>query len=149
MNTKQQLFENVGGNKFKLLTENISESKGNQVRGGLKKVFSSADREISYNRLQSIGLGYIREVSEAMKFALQEAKELAPEFGYKDDQANAKFIKEETETVERPESEEKEEVQIGENIITLVNSFPDKIKSSSITESIKELAEKLISLHKK
>ena len=40
---KQKLFENVGGNSFKLITESVDEVNPNTklVREGLKKVFGA------------------------------------------------------------------------------------------------------------
>ena len=91
----KKLFENVGGNKFKLITESISEPiKGSDlVREGLKKVFANSDIEVSYHRLANVGLGYIKDITEAKKCAIQEAREIASDFGFQDDEYNQKFIK--------------------------------------------------------
>jgi len=93
---KQKLFENVGGNQFKLITESVEEPnpKAKLVREGLKKVFGNGIKELSYKYLQGIGLGYIKQVEEAKKTALQEARTLAKEYGYMDQEASQKFVKE-------------------------------------------------------
>ena len=93
----KKLFENVEGNRFKLISESIEESlepKSSLIRKGLKKVFSEGEKEYSYRKVEGVGLGYIRDVSEAKKCAIQEARELALEFGYKDNEKEAKFVKE-------------------------------------------------------
>lgn len=96
---KHKLFENVGGNSFKLITENMDEinPKAKLVREGLKKVFGSGEKTLSYKRLQGVGLGYIKSVSEAQKTAIQEARILAKEYGYMDDENSQKFVKEDGE----------------------------------------------------
>lgn len=91
----KKLFENIDGNKFKLLTEAINPDRTKLVRAGIKKVFSTGDKEISYSRLEGIGFGYIKDVSTAKKCALQESIDLAPEFGYDNDEEEQKFVKKE------------------------------------------------------
>lgn len=93
---KQKLFEHVSGNQFKLITENVVEAtpKSSLIREGLKKVFSNGGKKLSYTQLANIGLGYIKDVNEARKCAIQEARELAPEFGYVDNQEIQTFVKE-------------------------------------------------------
>ena len=93
---KQKLFENIGGNTFKLITESVDEVNPNAklVRSGLKKVFSAGDKTLSYKRLQGVGLGYIKSVEEAKKTAIQEARELAKEYGYMDNENAQAFVKE-------------------------------------------------------
>jgi hypothetical protein len=87
----KKLFESVGGNKFKLLTESV---KGQEhVASGLKKVFSGGNPKISYKQVESVGLGYINDVGTAQRVALQEAKEMASQFGYKDDENAKQFVK--------------------------------------------------------
>ena len=92
---KQKLFENIGGNQFKLITESIDEvnPKAKLVREGLKKVFGAGDKRLSYKKLQGVGLGYIKSVEEAKKTAIQEARILAKEYGYKDDEDQQYFDK--------------------------------------------------------
>jgi hypothetical protein len=92
----KKLFENIGSNRFKLITESTDEPvpKSTLVREGLKKVLASGGKEVSYKQLETVGMGYIRSIDEAKKTALKEARELALEFGYKDDENNAKFVKE-------------------------------------------------------
>jgi len=90
---KTKLYENIGGNKFKLLVEAINPDRTELVRAGIKKVFSTGDKEISYYRLENVGFGYIKDVSTAKKCAIQESIDLAPEFGYENDEERAKFVK--------------------------------------------------------
>ena len=73
---KQKLFENVGGNTFKLITESVDEVNPNTkfVREGLKKVFGEGSKSLWYKKLQGVGLGYIKNVEEAKKTAIQEAE---------------------------------------------------------------------------
>lgn len=90
-----KLYENIDGNKFKLLVEAINPDRTNLVRAGIKKVFSTGDKEIPYYRMEGVGFGYIKDVSTAKKCALQESIDLAPEFGYENDEDEQKFVKKE------------------------------------------------------
>jgi hypothetical protein len=92
---KKLLFENVGGNQFRINKE-LSETnpKAGLIREGLKKIFSMAEgKDLSYTYISNIGMGYIKDVSEARKCALQEAKEIASDYGYVEDDHRAKFVK--------------------------------------------------------
>ena len=89
---KQKLFENVGKNKFRLITEGSSTIMEN-VRSGLKKVFSAGHKEISYTMVERVGLGYIRDIEEAKRRALEESIIIAEELGYIHDEYEAKFVK--------------------------------------------------------
>lgn len=88
-------------NLKKLLTETKQTKKAllmesaDHVRSGLEKVFGSGDREISYRRCENVGLGYIKSISEAFKVAMTESRKVAKNFGYRDDESQCKFIKEE------------------------------------------------------
>jgi len=153
----KKLFENVEGNRFRLLTESISEPKSGLVREGLKKVFSSAGNEISYGNVQNIGLGYIKDVNEARKCALDEAREIASEFGFKDDMNRSKFIREDLGS--NPETnvsapEENREIQIGKKIIQyaqLLKKYMGKEEEGSgkwaSANAIEKYAEELIQMH--
>jgi hypothetical protein len=93
---KQRLFEHVGGNQFKL-TENVAEvvsPKASLIREGLRKVFMNGGNKLSYTYVANIGMGYIKDVSEARKCAIQEARQIASEYGYVDREDIAVFIKE-------------------------------------------------------
>jgi hypothetical protein len=92
---KQKLFENTGGNRFKLIKES-TDPKYRYVREGLKKVFASAEGDLSYNRIETVGLGYIRDISEAKICALNEAREIAADYGFVDDENHSKFVKSST-----------------------------------------------------
>ena len=97
---KQKLFEHIGGNQFKLVTENVTTTKtttnpnATLIREGLKKVFANGGMKLSYTQLANIGMGYIKDVSEARKCAMQEARDLAPEYGYVDNEGLQTFMKE-------------------------------------------------------
>lgn len=168
------LFENRGGNRFKLLTENqqVNESL---VNSGLKKVFINADGDIPYKRVESVGLGYIKDVSTAYRVALKEARDMAESFGYKDDEDNAKFVKEQNDfsklDAQNPShdlakvgsdevgheetsntGEENREVQIGKEIISLTQPLVNKIDKSDWAKyvtPIQTLAKELIKMHGK
>lgn len=162
---KQKLFENVGGNQFKLITESVEEvnPKAKLVREGLKKVFSSGDKKLSYKRLQGVGLGYIKSVEEAKKTAIQEARELAKEYGYMDNENAQAFVKEamtgegfqETSHDEVGSgASEKREVQIGTEITNIAWEIGKLVKNSPEREGLIEhlrqitvLANELIALH--
>jgi hypothetical protein len=89
----KKLFENIEGNKFRLLSEG-KEINEALVASGVKKVFmNSGDAPISYYRIESVGMGYIKDINTAKKVALQEARELMKEFGYKDSEDESKFVK--------------------------------------------------------
>jgi hypothetical protein len=88
-----KLFEHVSGNKFKLITESV-DSASNLIREGIKKVFAAVDgNEISYQRVQGVGLGYIKDITEARKCALKEAREIASDCGFEDCESDSKFVK--------------------------------------------------------
>lgn len=94
---KQKLFEHVGGNQFKLITESVAveaNPKSVLIREGLKKVFMNGGKKLSYTYIANFGMGYIKDVSEARKCAIEEARELAPTFGYVDSEGTQTFIKE-------------------------------------------------------
>jgi len=143
---KQKLFENVGGNQFKLITESVDEVNPNAklVREGLKKVFGAGGKELSYKRLQGVGLGYIKHVEEAKKTAIQEARILAKEYGYMDNEDSQKFVKEEDHSeTDMSNPSEAREVHIGKKIIELCHGHDDNFPA------IEELAKELIQMHMK
>jgi len=158
MKKQNKIFRNVGGNQFRLLTESITDDKpqgSNLVRAGLKKVFASSGPEISYKRLTNVGLGYIKNVTDASKCALREAQELAPEFGYKDDEQNSRFVKSEDIThplttnypsTNRTNTEENREVQIGKEILQILNDITVE-SLSELAARIKILAQELVKMH--
>lgn len=170
-------------NLKKLLTEEVKSKKpkiqesADLVRSGLEKVFANGGAEIPYRRLENVGLGYIRSVSEAIKIAVQESRKVAKSYGYKDDENNEKFIKEENNfgkmSAEKGEDRlaqvashepshsetdmsnpaEKEEVRIGKAILTALNDIGGEgieIDDSTMVGlgEIKKLAEELIAMHK-
>jgi len=82
------------------LKQLIKESDEHPVNGahelvwsGLTKVFSNDAFKISYKQIEAVGLGYIKDVSEAQRVALQAARELAPKHGYVEDENNRTFVK--------------------------------------------------------
>ena len=157
----KKLFENVGSNKFKILTES-NQSKIEMVESGLRKVFSNSDKEISYHRIQTVGLGYINGVTEAQQISLKTARRLCESFGYKDDEYNAKFVKE-TDTpgegydspfsdeFDMSKSEEKREVQIGKEIVRIVDGAYEHVLDDELLnkdfDAIQKLANELIKMH--
>lgn len=159
-------------NLKQLLTEQAEpkqkvQEASDHVRSGLEKVFSAGESQIPYRRVENVGLGYIRSVSEAIKVAVHESRKMAKSFGYKDDESGERFIKEENDfsklSAENPEHgmakqsseemphdetdmsnpEETREVQIGKEILKLCQgtdvNFPE----------IAELAKELIQMHGK
>jgi hypothetical protein len=154
----KKLFENVDGNRFKLISESIEESepKSSLVRKGLKKVFSEGEKEYSYKRLEGVGLGYIRNVSDAKKCALQEARELALEFGYKDNEEESKFVKENGHgESDMSNPKEAREVQIGKEILNIASKYglrtsqhdlPEEVSKAGF-DRIGKLAQELINIH--
>jgi len=150
---KTILFENVGGNQFKLLKEstNVNESL---VASGLKKVFMNAGTTpISYHRVEAVGMGYIKDITTAKRVALDEARILAKEYGYQDNENDAKFVKE-AGIQTNPETDmsnptEKKEVQIGEEILKCMTriSQPRGQGEEFAFERIRELANELIKIH--
>ena len=150
---KQKLFKNVEGNSFRLITESITETvKGaDLVREGLKKVFSAGGTQIPYRRLENVGLGYIKDVSEATKIALQESRILAKEYGYVDEEGSQSFIRE----TPHPEAnmanpEEKREVQIGKTILDVIRELDGERDLANFSRGLLEiskLAEELLKMH--
>lgn len=152
---KQKLFENIGGNRFKLISENIDKNpKSDLIREGLKKIFSSANgKDLSYKSLANIGMGYIKDVSEARKCALQEARQIAEEFGYQDDENNAKFVKGDDSSPENVSNpEEAKEVKIGKEILSIIENhlqYDLHPSHDEAVEKIKALANELVQTHTK
>ena len=160
---KKPLFTNVGGNQFKLLTESIDNGldKTELVRSGLKKVFSAGGKELSYHRIGGIGLGYIKSVSEARKTALQEAREIASEYGYVDNPDQNKFIKEvgwhdeesykhsHGDEADMSQPEESREIQIGKEIIQVIESPGMDQAMETEKGRLRKLAQELIQMHGK
>jgi hypothetical protein len=145
----KRLFENVEGNRFKLLNEGVNGEE--YVISGLKKVFGSGLNEISYYKIETVGLGYIKDVSTAQRISLQEAKRIAESFGYKDDEDNAKFVKEVNleEVPYNPEQpqEEKREVQIARQILSIIDSpGMDRVMETEKGQ-LRSLAQELLKLH--
>lgn len=145
---KSKLFENVGGNKFKLLNESVSPDRISSIRAGLKKVFLNGGNQLSYDKIQNFGMGFIKDVSEARKCALQEARDMAKGLGFVDHPEKGVFLKEvewhdeesykraqgdtnsieddnkfdwEMSKSEKPD-DEKREVQIGKEIVKLLKA---------------------------
>jgi len=154
---KTKLFENVGGNKFKLLRESVNINEAH-VTSGLKKVFMNAGDKISYNQVESVGMGYIKDIPTAKRVALEEARVLAKEYGYKDSEEESKFVKDSANTrmpkLENDETNmnnpaEKREVQIGKTIVNLCDKL--YIETHDVNKGhvqyIKKLAEELIQIH--
>lgn len=146
---KQKLFENVGGNQFKLITESVDEvnPKAKLVREGLKKVFGAGSRQLSYKKLQGVGLGYIKSVEEAKKTAIQEARELAKEYGYMDNESAQAFVK--TETQSAPAIEPKKRtVQLAEEILKRTQYLQFDMDKPLVSE-INKLVSEIIVLNEK
>ena len=174
---KQKLFENIGGNTFKLITESVDEVNPNAklVRSGLKKVFSTGDKSLSYKRLEGVGFGYIRSVEEAKKTAIQEARILAKEYGYVEDENAQAFVKEDEhdridpdqrwdKVPQHPETSaaepaEAQEVQMGNNIkkatkllreLLIKKGYSKLLRDAAITnilDQIESAATSLVSTH--
>lgn len=157
-------------NLKKLLTENTVAEKpklmeSDHVHNGLQKVFSAGDLEISYRRCENVGLGYIKSVSEAVKVAIQESRKVAKIFGYRDDEQQCKFIKEEDghlsdfdkgecENDRRPPvstpgsghaQEESREVEIGQELKKLASTRT--MMSGGGWDTVSSLADELIQMH--
>jgi flagellar biosynthesis/type III secretory pathway protein FliH len=169
----KKLFSNVGGNQFKLLTESVDKPSINEsketllLREAIKKVLGQGEPSLKYVKLENMGIGFIKNIFEAKKVALAEARALAEEFGYKDNEGQKSFVKEDENDnmdserkwtkvpvssgkEERPSTEEKREVQIGKIILGYCQEF---MKSETpgdpiyILEEIEQLAEELIKMH--
>jgi hypothetical protein len=143
---KQKLFENIGGNTFKLITEGVDEINPNAklVRSGLQKVFSAGSKSLSYKKVQGVGLGYIKSVEEARKTAIQEARILAKEYGYMDNENSQAFVREDETNMADPA--EAKEVQIAKRIIEVARHMkPLTLEDNANT--IEQLAMELIQMH--
>ena len=155
MKNQKKLFENISGNQFKLITESVTETieKADLVRAGLKKVFANGGKEISYQQIANVGMGYIKDVTTARKCALQESINLAPSYGYTPDDNKQKFVKEVDVSPEETETQEEgREVQIGKEIIKLITSNegigePETGQQEVNIETILALAKELIEMH--
>ncbi len=170
----------MGGNRFKLLTEdrNLNESL---VASGVKKVFMNAgNTPITYHRIECVGMGYIKDITEAKKISLQEAREIANEYGYKDSEDEAKFVKDSANVLplkedgeldvgaigdyengrrpmvgtrrKHPETdmnnpEEKQEVQIGRQILAILDSPGMDRTMETEKGKLRQLAQELIKIH--
>jgi len=168
-------------NLKKLLTEEIKKEpimeQSDHVRNGLEKVFAAGNKEISYRMAENVGLGYIKSITEAIKCAIQESRKLAKKYGYKDNELNEKFIKEDNDfnqlSAENPEHsmakvgsnelphdnhdetdmsnpEEKREVQIAREILHLISQSDGGSSANefySILSKIVPLAQELLQIH--
>lgn len=78
-----------------LLKESVNGEE--LVASGMKKVFANAHetdaKTISYDQIEAVGLGYIKDVSTAQKVAYQCAVQIADKFGYWDDEEHEQFVK--------------------------------------------------------
>ena len=159
---KTKLFENIdGNNQFRLLKESTLDENKSYVKSGLKKVFSNANGNVSYRQVETVGLGYIRDINEAKRFALQEAREIAEEFGYEDKEEESKFIKDspnvrplkkEHDESDMDNPEEKREVVIGKEIKRLAWYFtsPNITDLTTIRKGLVQihtLVEELLKIH--
>lgn len=152
---KQKLFENISGNQFRLITESVDDNpKAKLVREGLKKVFSSGNKKLSYKRMEGVGMGYIKDVSEAKKTAIQEARELASEYGYVDHENSQAFVKEDEHSEsDAHNQEENREVQIAKGILQKIHLIEKALPKNShptITSELQDIgvyAQELIALH--
>jgi hypothetical protein len=153
-----QLFKKTGNNNFQLLTENVNTQPKTheviQLNNGLKKIFCEGVDEISYNKVQNMGFGFIKDIHSAKLVALEESRIIAEEFGYRDDVDNAKFVKEEqwnTGDFDTPEQietkEEKREVQIGKEILNVINSAGMDRVMETEKGQLRQLANELIQMH--
>ena len=161
---KTKLFENIGNNKFKLLTEAENPDKMKPLRSGIKKIFSSNGNSVSYKQIEGIGFGYIKDVMTAKRCALQEARDVAPSLGFVDHPETGTFIKEvdwndeesykrsHGDTFEHDEEdmsnpEEKREVQIGKEILDALDNMNVASTSGGLAADIAKLAQELIDMH--
>ena len=113
-------------------------------------------------------MGYIKDVTQARKCALYEAKELASQYGYKDDEKSEKFIKEDGEMSSYDvgnyehdmgggiqhsgkkmshQNEESREVEIGNEIIKLGNQIQSQGYDQHSMGQIISLGHELIKMH--
>ena len=163
----QKLFENVGGNQFKLITESVDEPnpQAKLVREGLKKVFGAGAEVLSYKRLQGVGLGYIKHVEEAKKTALDEARTLAKEYGYMDNESAQAFVKENdfskldaqdpssalakqsSDETDMSNPAESREVQIGREMMNAIQLLPPMVQKDVSMKKLVGLAQELIQMH--
>jgi len=168
---KTRLFENTGGNKFRLLKENVNVNES-LVASGVKKVFMNSGGDISFKRIETVGMGYIKDITTAKQIALQEARILAKEYGYKEDEDQAKFVKENDfskldaqnpshaqakvgsnevgQETDMSNQEEQQEVQIGKQILAIIESdlkFDLHPSHEAAVAKIKTLVEQLIKMH--
>ena len=159
----KQLFKKTGNNNFQLLTENtVTQPKTNEViqlNNGLKKVFMEEGiTEVSYNKVQNMGFGFISDIHAAKAIALEEARILSEECGYLDDVDNKKFVKTEhfplpTKTNEPNETdlsnpEEKREVQIGKELSELAaRNGASGGTGNNAWDKVNTLAHELIQMH--
>jgi hypothetical protein len=167
-------------NLKQLLTENTVAAKpqlteSDHVHNGLHKVFGAGDPEISVRRCENVGLGYIKSISEAIKIANTEARKVAKIYGYRLDESNGKFIKEDNDfsklDAQSPEgalakttpeelphdetdmsnSEEKSEVRIGKEILNLTAKLRTAVsadhEAQEAVTQIQALAKELLEIH--
>ena len=161
MKPQKKLFENVEGNRFKLLTESL-DNPSELVSSGLRKVFSNGHPKISYSQIETVGLGYIKDINEAKRVALNAARKLIKEYGYKDQEEEKKFVKDSANTlplkkeVQNETGEEEREVQIGKEILSLLGAIyknnpelhaDNDSGPTNDLRKIEKLARELLKLH--
>ena len=163
INLKQLLTESAEPKGKTLLMESAD-----YVRSGLEKVFSAGDKEVSVRRCENVGLGYIKSISEAIKVAKSEAQKVAKQYGYRLDEDQAKFVKENDFSqldAQAPESAlakvtpdetdmsnpaERTEVQIAQEILKVIEQHLGEDLHPYHEEGvnkIKALANELLTMH--
>lgn len=152
------LFENVNGNTFKMLKENTESKPMHEavVASGLKKVFENAKSKVTYRQVEAVGFGYIKDLTEAKNTAMKEARILAKELNFKENEEAGVFVKENdveqfpsSGEVERPAQEETDEITIAETITKLCKEAFQKKNWEFTLGKIANEAEKLRKLHEK
>jgi hypothetical protein len=131
-----------------LLSESTDNEKCGYVESGLKKVFSNSDGKVSYKQVESVGLGYIKDVNEAQRVALQTARRLCESFGFEDNEKNEEFVKEmELGETGTSNSEENREVQIAKEILAVIDSpGMDRVMETE-KGKLQKLAQELLDMH--
>jgi hypothetical protein len=66
---------------------------GGFVSDGLKKLFQSGKSVITIDDIDKVGMSHIKDVDKAIKYAVEQAWDIAPNYGYEYDERNNRFVK--------------------------------------------------------
>jgi len=95
MNKKQakRLVEAVASQMFRRRFPRDLDISGN-LNDALRKLFSTTTNQIiPYSDVDDVGLGHIKDPDQAVEYTIEKAREMALNFGFRDDENNEQFVR--------------------------------------------------------